>query len=155
MQATVSATGDDGQGVWLSPREAQAALGIGERTLFRRIQRGHLQRHQRADGRVEVWVPSARPSPTVPETDTDGQTPTDQAARALAVVDRLNAAVAQQVTPLLAELATARQELVQLARENGQLQERVTALEARLTPTVPETVSDGPWWARWLAWWRR
>jgi hypothetical protein len=154
MQATVTATGDDGQGVWLSPREAQAALRIGERTLFRRIQRGHLQRRQRSDGRVEVWVPGARPSTTVPETDTDGQAPTDQATRALAVVDRLNAAVAQQVTPLLAELATTREELVRLARENGQLQERVAALEARLTPTVPETVSDGRWWQRW-AWWRR
>jgi hypothetical protein len=54
MQATVTATGDDGQGVWLSPRVAQLSLGVGERALFRRIQRGHLQRRQRADGRVEV-----------------------------------------------------------------------------------------------------
>jgi hypothetical protein len=44
-------------------------------------------------------------------------------------VDRLNVAVAQQVTPLLGELATARVELVRLARENGQLQERGAALE--------------------------
>lgn len=147
--ATVPETVIDGQGAWVSPREAQQVLGIGERTLFRRIARGQVQRRQRSDGRIEVWVPDPRPSTTVPETVIDGP---EAAERTLVVVDRLNTAVAQQVGPLLAELANSRQELVQLARENGQLRERVATLEARLTATVPATVVVGRWWQRLWPW---
>src|SRR5918911_5012329 len=52
-------------GEWLSPREAQVRLGISERTLYRRIGRGQLRKHDLDDGRIEVWV-------TVSSTDTDG-----------------------------------------------------------------------------------
>ena len=171
-ELTDSATVTDRRGPWLSPREAQQALGISERTLFRRIARGQYQRRHRGDS-VEVCVPAARPS--APDTETVNARHVAEAERGLAVVDRFNHALAAHVAPLIAELATTRQQLVTLAQENGRLQAerdqlavRVAALEERATVSSPDSdrqaatqidntaqaaiTAPRPWWARLWRW---
>jgi hypothetical protein len=160
---TVTETDMDGRWQWLPPRDAQQQLGISERTLFRRIARGQLQRRHRADGQVEVCVPITRPSTPDAETVSDRQEADIE--RGLVLVDRFGQALAQQVTPLLQELTDTRRQLVTLAQENGRLQAerdqlaaRVAALEqlgahapiARMSATPDPQQS---WWTR-LLWWR-
>ncbi len=148
----------DGQGAWLSTRDAQQALGISERTLYRRLARGQYERRVRTDGQTEVWVATA--PPPVTDTGPSRDSHAEQIERGLVLVDRFSQAVAQQTAPLLQELAATRQQLVDLAQENGRLSARVVELEQRLSVTVTVSVSDGqaaatpprPWWARLLAW---
>jgi len=148
----------DSQGAWLSTRDAQQALGISERTLYRRLARAQYERRVRADGQTEVWVATAQPLVTDAGPSRDSHA--EQIERGLVLVDRFSQAVAQQTAPLLQELAATRQQLVDLAQENGRLSARVVELEQRLSVTVTVSVSDGqaaatpprPWWARLLAW---
>jgi hypothetical protein len=161
---------DDGR--WLTIQEAARHLSVSERTIFRRAERGQLSRRTRPDGHVEVWV-ALTPDDGVSRqsADADGQ------ERALILVERFGEAVSRQVAPLVAELAAGRERIAELARENGQLQERVATLERELSVArqmadsvttapkdpelspVPEPLSptpDGqvsaPWWRRWWAW---
>jgi hypothetical protein len=129
-------------GEWLGPPEAEQRLGISERTLYRRIAAGRLKKRVLDDGRIEVWV-------SVPVTDadshqapsqnghsaTDGGFMTDSdrqhtSERALALMDRFNAALARQVEPLVQELADTRRQLVELAEQTGRLTERTEHLIA-------------------------
>ena len=162
---TVSATESDGQGAWLSPRDAQVLLGISERTLWRRLARGQYEKRPREGGLVEIWVPTARPSMTEPAPVSDRQTQEESFERGLVLVDRFGQALAQQVAPLLQELAATREQLVDLAQENGRLSAENSALAARVAeleqrPATPVmvTVNDRletpakPWWRRLLLW---
>lgn len=127
-------------GEWLGPPEAEQRLGISERTLYRRIASGRLKKRTLEDGRIEVWVSG-------PLTDTDrhehpdenghwpvtGDQPPDSdrqvtSERALALMDRFNAALARQVEPLVRELADTRRQLVALAEQTGRLSERTEHL---------------------------
>ena len=147
-QAAVSASdgpATDSQpliGEWLSPPEAEQRLGISERTLYRRIARGRLRKRTLDDGRTEIWVsvPATDAGSHAPSveygrgaanadysTDSDRQQPSE---RALALMDRFNAALARQVEPLVRELADTRRQLVELAEQTGRLTERTEHLVA-------------------------
>src|SRR5215210_8000686 len=61
-------------GSWLPIATAAHALGVSERTIRRRIERGQLKRRAHQDGHVEVWVPEAAPDGVSAEmADSDGQ----------------------------------------------------------------------------------
>jgi len=132
----------DVPGAWLPIPTAAHALGVGERTIRRRIERGQLARRAHQDGHVEVRVPRAgTPGPSVAEADGDGQ------ERALALAERYTELVAAQTAPLVARVE-------ELARENGQLAERVRQLEAERDAArhVSANMADRPA-PRWRRWW--
>jgi regulator of replication initiation timing len=127
-------------GEWLGPPEAEQRLGISERTLYRRIASGRLKKRALDDGRIEVWVSGPLTDADRHEhADENGQEPVigggatdgDRQAtseRALALMDRFNAALARQVEPLVQELADTRRQLVALAEQTGRLSERTEHL---------------------------
>ncbi len=133
---------DDTPGSWLTIPAAAHALGVGERTIRRRIERGQLRRRAHQDGHVEVWVPLASPDGVSAEmADSDGQ------ERALVLVERYTELVAAHTAPLVARIE-------ELARENGHLAERVRQLEAEREADrqMSAIMTDRPpWWRRWLA----
>ena len=127
-------------------------LNIAERTLHRRIASGKLQKRFRQNGQIEVWIAAEpRGSPTDNESDTDRQ---EQAERALALVERVNLAVNQQVEPLLRELRAANETIREQTEELGRLR---TELATR-TPTAIVSDNDShldlapvrTWWQRLL-----
>jgi chromosome segregation ATPase len=165
MTATETVSDSDRQaeaGEWLDTRAAMLRLGISERTLHRRLGRGELRKRGRPGGRIEVWAPlPAGRSATEPNADIDRQA--EQAERALALVERVNLAVSEQVAPLLAMVERQQSTIRDQAEELGKLRQQVTDLERRLTGTDPLTVGDGqggsppepmtrrPWWRFWRA----
>jgi hypothetical protein len=157
LTATVAGSDADRQdaaGEWLDSRSAMLRLGIAERTLHRRVARGELRKRSRADGRLEVWVPSVehrRASDAV--TDPDRQA--EQAERALALVERVNLAVGQQVAPLLDLVERQQGTIREQAEELGRLRQRLADLEARPDPAPPDSATvdvsppPRPWWRFW------
>jgi hypothetical protein len=133
------------EGEWVDARTALLRLNIAERTLDRRIASGKLQKRFRQNGQIEVWI-AAEPAVSVSdnESDTDRQ---DQAERALALVERVNLAVNQQVEPLLRELRTANETIREQAEEPGQLR---AELLARTPPVIESDTDRQPWWRRWF-----
>jgi hypothetical protein len=138
------------EGEWVDARTAMLRLNIAERTLHRRIASGKLQKRFRQNGQIEVWI-AAEPqvSSSDSETDTDRQ---DQAERALALVERVNLAVNQQVTPLL-ELVERQQEMIREQAERlGRLSADLELARASLTLSDKKSDTDRqPWWRRWFA----
>jgi hypothetical protein len=123
---------------WVRRAEAAVRLGISERTLDNRIRAGKLQKRWAGD-HVEILVPQA--------------TADDRTEKALVLLDHYHRDLAQQMQPLLDKVET-------LARENGELRERLRQTEQKLAdvsaaPVLPtENVPQVPWWARWRWWWR-
>ena len=142
MSVIVNDSDSQPAGRWLSIQEAARHLSVSERTIYRRADRGQLRRRSHQDGHVEVWVP-----PTAGGDMSDAASDIDSQARALALVDRLGEAVSRQVAPLMAELTTSREQIADLARENGRLQEQVAALERELT-AVRQVTDIRLWQAR-------
>ena len=150
-------------GVWLPLRDAAARLGLSERTLHRRIRTGKLKKRATLSGRLEVWVPGptdapasvGRPSVADGLSDADGR-----AERQLAAIERFNAAVSQQVGPLVDLVERQQRTIAEQAEELGRLRAEL----ARLTVADRMADSDGraefanrladphPWWAFWRAW---
>ena len=128
-------------GRWMTIQEAVSHLSVSERTIFRRASTGQLCRRQHTDGHTEVWMPLAEDPATSDDrhdvgTDSVGQD------RMLTLVDRFGEAVSRQVTPLVAELTASRLIITDLARENGQLAERIAGLERELSAARQVTDTD-------------
>jgi hypothetical protein len=121
---------------WVRRAEAAVRLGISERTLDNRIRAGKLQKRW-ADDHVEILVPRA--------------TADDRTEKALYLLDHYHRDLAQQMQPLLDKVET-------LARENGELRERLRQADQKLAdvlaaPVLPtESLPQAPWWARWAGW---
>ena len=140
--------------------EAAAALGISTDTVRRRVKAGILTARTDERGRylIEVADELLRPAAVSPT-----QVQEEEIERGLALVERFNLAVAQQVEPIRQELGAASQRLeeanrkvAELADQNGYLRARVEDLERRLAPSVeepqPETAVEPaprPWWKFW------
>jgi hypothetical protein len=145
-------------GEWLPVPEALRRLGIAERTLYRRLSRGYTQKRTGLGGRLEVWVAQTPATGATP--DTSGHQQEEQAGRALALVERFNLAVNQQVAPLLAMLNDRDATIRDQAEELGRLRQQVQDLEARRMrqdvtgdasghPPHPSESPPRPWWAFW------
>lgn len=115
-------------GRWLTIQEAARHLSVSERTVYRRADRGLLQRRTHPDGRVEVWVTDA---PLTEVSDVSPDTVSQE--RAVILVDRVSAAVSRQLESLTVEIAASRERVEVLARENGALTERLAGLQRELT----------------------
>jgi hypothetical protein len=178
MTVSDSLTDSDSQesGAWLPLREAAAALGVGERTLHRRLRSGKLRKRSTLAGRVEIWIPgqsanrAKHSGPSTSDSGSDSVGLPDQ-ERQLALLERFGETLQALIAPLQRELSEARVQVERLARENGELgadnrhlRERLAELEARLTVTVNESDSVGlsggkatlppaaairSWWRRW------
>jgi hypothetical protein len=165
---SVSQAGQAEAGRWLSIQDAARQLSVSERTIYRRADRGQLQRRTLPDARVEVWVPDAELTET-----SDVSADTVNQERAVLLVDRVSLAVTRQLEALTVELAAGRERIEALARENGALAERSAGLErelmavrqasdadrqhlqhlkAELAVARATTEPPPPWWRRWRAW---
>jgi hypothetical protein len=172
MTVTGELPGDDTQapvGEWLGLPAAMARLGISERTLRRQLAAGKFQQRRRLDGRIEVLIPQAgrQASPgNAPDIDTQAE----QLERGLALVDRFNTAIAEQLSTLAGQLNEAgrrlemtNQRIAELSEENGYLRAKLEDAERRLsvpgnapdsasqsatTETMPEP-DRRPWWRFW------
>lgn len=170
------ATAGDATARAVSVPEAAAALGVSVNTIRRWIKAGELRAEQVERPQGVAWhvhlprhVPAgtshAPPDgtsqhvPPAPAAGTSHGTslvpPAQQQAEALATY------AAAILAPVLAELATARAQLVAQAEELGTLRERLAAAEAQSKASPEANESPGPpaeasppWWAR-LVWWRR
>jgi hypothetical protein len=151
---------DTQAGEWAALPDAMRRLSVSQRTLFRRIARGQLQRRTGPSGRVEVWVPLTDGSAASDDSQRqDGQA--EQIERGLALIERFNVAVREQVAPLV--LMVKEQQAINSAQaeELGRLRERVATLEHQLSlaVTAPSEnvpiISSGngvtprPWWQFW------
>lgn len=93
-------------GEWLSIRDAAARLGITERTVFRKLNKGTLKKQQLADGSLQIFVsgPAADAAPegdmTVPEPPAD---PAPQAALIWAAMAEIRAQQQAQIAALAFE----------------------------------------------------
>jgi hypothetical protein len=144
-------------GEWVSIDDAAARLRVTTRTLYRRLSRGYLQRRTGADGRLEVWVAVTSSADVSPDTSRQAETG-DQAERAIILAERLNLAVAQQVSPILEQLAAAHATIREQAEELGRLRERLDHVERERRDMSPEPSRHPnhleesppcPWWAFW------
>jgi hypothetical protein len=144
-------------GEWTSIEDAAARLRVTTRTLYRRLSRGYLQRRTGPDGRLEVWVPVTPGADVSPDTSRQAEAG-DRAGRAIVLAERLNLAVAQQVGPILEQLAAANAIIREQAEELGQLRERLEHAERERRDMSPETSRHPnhpgespprPWWQFW------
>lgn len=126
--------GPEGDGQWQSATTAHIALGIGSKTLYRRIERGQVPSRKNALGRIEVWVPAEQAEPRQLET-VGGVS-----------VDDTKAIVASLVQALTDSQRLSEERLERAIRAELRLAE----LEA-LSLSQPERKPDKPWWRR--IWW--
>jgi uncharacterized protein with von Willebrand factor type A (vWA) domain len=146
MSDNVADDGGQAQpGAWVELREACRQLGLTERSLYRRIRAGKLHSRRALSGRTEVFLPLM-----------DGMTSSDVVAdvvgpaspdRQIAILERFGETIRALVEPLQHDLREAREQIMWLARENGQLSERNKQLEAALAaleagPKLSDAVSD-------------
>src|SRR5688572_1840315 len=102
--------GPEGDGSWQSATTAHVALGIGSKTLYRRIERGQIPSRKNDLGRIEVWVPA----------------PVEHATQQLATTGGVSVSDTKEiVTALVAALTTAQ-------RQSEERLERAIRAELRL-----------------------
>jgi hypothetical protein len=132
-------------GAWLPARAATAFLDIALRTLYRRVDRGEIQRRNLDGGRVEFWIPGASLDLAM-DSDTDPETSQlvalDRSDALLALLERQAELTQQQMTPLVETIR-------ELERENGRLQAELTTAQEALAK-VTHASNRQPWWRRWL-----
>lgn len=141
-----------GDGEWLRVGPAAARLGISERTLWRRVRAGALQKRGTHDG-LEVWVPLAGTAPV-----TEGSPPRPAPRTTLAVAGMAGAvtlAVVEELKRRLdadgERLSTLTDEIRGLERSTGRLTaERDAALADRDRLADELARRSRTWWQRLL-----
>jgi hypothetical protein len=122
----------EGDGQWLSATVAHAVLGIGSKTLYRRIERGQIRSRKNELGRIEVWVPAQ-------------QAPGQQVAPVVGVsVGDTREIVASLVSALSDSHRQSEEHLERAIRAEL----RAAELESRLSLSQPSRQDDKPWWRR-------
>jgi hypothetical protein len=125
-------------GRWLPLSQAVQSLGMSERAIYRLVSEGKLISRENGDHDIEVWVVDvSRVAGTI-----DPSIEVIQRDQSLLSVERLSSAMSHQVAALTAPLAASYERNVQLARENGILSERVTALERELQRLRESTAAE-------------
>jgi hypothetical protein len=146
-------------GEWFTPSEAAVRLGISERTLWRRVNKGRLHRRI-VRGAAEVFIPSgsrtALTQSGIPKDDLP-----DMGAM-LEVVERSERAMMKAVVEEIkrswerdvARLAELTDTSIAQARTLGELSvklEHTQSENARLTAELARAHEPRPgWWQRWL-----
>lgn len=151
MTDEAPATPDSAEsGAWLPLRPALAHLGIAERTLYRRIDRGEL-RTQKDGPRLLVWCAGAEPieADATPDRQIVAHAPADVA---LALYQRVEELAAARQVPLLARIDEKDATIREQAEEIGRLRERLEAAE-RVADVAPVSLPEPErrsWWKRWF-----
>lgn len=128
-------------GRWGTYAEAALHFKRSTRTIERWCDIGRLKRHPTAQP-VMVWIPAGSPADAVSDMTDDTVRQMEAAEeRALALLERMSDAVGQHTAPVLAQLNEALARVEMLARENGQKQERIEALE-RVVDVVRQMSDD-------------
>ena len=130
-------------GAWLALEAAARFLGVTVRTIDRRsLPKRRLPGHP-----TEVWVAGADDSVSDVTETSDGHIGHDD-ERAIALSERVSDVVGRQMVPLLAELASSRQRIEDLARENGLLTAQLIAAHERIAaliaPQIPVEARTAP-----------
>jgi hypothetical protein len=112
-------------GQWLPLERAVRVLGISERAIYQLVGQGKLRSRDGANDGAEIWITDSERTDTATERSVE----VIHQDQSLFTVERLSAAMSQQVASLTAPLAASYERNVQLARENGALTERLDALE--------------------------
>jgi hypothetical protein len=125
----------EGDGQWLSATVAHTALGIGSKTLYRRIERGQIRSRKNELGRIEVWVPAERivwqqPAPVA----------------AVSVSD-----TREIVASLVSALSDSHRQSEEYLERAIRAEMRAQELEDQLSLSRPGRQDDKPWWRRWLS----
>lgn len=128
-------------GAWLDVKAATAFLAIAERTLYRRVDRGELQKRSLPGGRVEFWIAGASPDMATAELATRHDVAVDRADLALALYDQIEERVERRAAPL-------RETIREQAEEIERLKAELVAATRQLPP--PDTRDTRPWWRRLL-----
>ena len=134
--------GPEGDGQWLPVPAAQVALGIPQKTLYRRVERGKIPSRKNADGRIEVWVPNVaqqeqRLSPIVGVNTVD--------------VRELLAPLAQALSDSQREALTATERAVIAERDLQAARAEIEALKVRLSRSRPGRIEAlRSWWRFWI-----
>lgn len=147
-------------GAWLPIPEAARRLRIHVRTVHRWLDDGRLTKRELGRGRVEVWVaehmlPDDAPEST-PETPQDTPISLTVMGQQMAMMDRFGALArqhaAEQMAPLLEELAATRRQMAEQAEELGRLREVERELTAELERlATPDPAPDRRrWWRFWI-----
>jgi len=126
----------EGDGQWLSATVAHTILGIGSKTLYRRIERGQIRSRKNELGRIEVWVPAQQVT---------GQSVTP-------VVGVSVSDTREIVTSLVAALADSHRQSEEHLERAVRAELRVAELEGRLSSCRLSRQDDNPWWRRWRLW---
>lgn len=135
-------------GAWLDVAQACTHLGITERTLFRRVNRGEIQRQILPGRRSEFWIPGGTRQEVSPDT------PQDEPRGMLALRDLYEAILTssrQEQALLIEELTRSRQQLTEQAEEIGRLKAELAA--ERQSQKVSDDTPDTPPYRR--RWWHR
>lgn len=134
----------DGQiesGRWASVAEAALHHKRTTRTIERWVEVGRLKRHPTASP-ILVWIADGQASDDASDMSDDSARQMMAAEeRVLALAERMSAAVGQHAVMLQASLNDALVRVEVLARENGQKQERIDALE-RVLDVVRQMSDD-------------
>lgn len=128
--------GPEGDGQWQSATIAHATLGIGSKTLYRRIERGQIPSRKNALGRIEVWVPTA-PPPSQELAPPGGVSVSD---------------TTEIVASLVAALTDSQRQSEERLERAIRAEIRIAELE-RLSLSRPERQGDTSWWQRLRARW--
>ncbi len=107
-------------GYWLPKQDAARFLKVDVRTIDRR----KLPKRRGIGRPVEVWVAGATSDDVSSASETDQDTPPTPEERALALSDSVSDIIGQHTAPLYARIED-------LARENGELSERLKASETQ------------------------
>lgn len=138
-------------GEWLRLPDAAMRLRINLRTVHAYVKDGRLTRRKLARGRTEVWCPDSLVPEEPPESPQMSAQGTSLATMSqhMMLLERQGEIAAQQMAPLIEELARTREQMAALERENGRLTAELEAMRGAhvLSSAEPDT---RPRWVRWL-----
>jgi hypothetical protein len=146
----------EGAGAWQPAATAHVALGIGSKTLYRRIERGQIRSRRNEFGRIEVWVPADNRESTQSPPVTMAPIRPDSQSLSVAVIDELrrqHQATLEVVTRQAETIGQLRAELAALRASQRPTASNLTAepSEPIREPSTPGEPVSAPWWRRWLA----
>jgi hypothetical protein len=127
--------GPEGDGRWEPATIAHTLLGIGSKTLYRRVERGQLRSRKNDLGRLEVWVPSAQAPP-----------------QSLATTGGVSVGDTREIVASLVAALTESQRLSEERLERAIRAETLLAQQERLSLTQRARQGDNVW-ERIKRWW--
>lgn len=152
-------------GAWLPIPEAAKRLGIHVRTVHRWLDDGRLTLRKLGSNRTEVWVPDHLTADDTSESTPETPQGTSELGLAvlgqhMALIERQGEIaalqVAQQMAPLIQELAATRQQMAEQTEKMIAQGEEIGRLKAENRAVtlqkleLEKIAAARPWWRRWF-----